>query len=49
MGQMADESGLGKVDANFVPLSPLSHLRRAKTVFPDREAVVYQNRRLTYR
>jgi fatty-acyl-CoA synthase len=48
MGQMADETGLGKVAANFVPLSPLSHLRRAKTVYPNREALVYQNTRRTF-
>ena len=49
MGWMADESGLGKNDANFVPLSPLSHLQRAASVFPDRLAVVYGDHRKTYR
>jgi len=49
MGQMADETGLGKVAANHVPLTPLSHLRRAKDVFADREALVYQDRRYTYK
>ncbi len=29
MGWMADETGLEKTAANFVPLTPLSHLRRA--------------------
>jgi fatty-acyl-CoA synthase len=48
MGQMADETGLGKVAANYVALTPLSHLRRARTVFPNREALVYQGRRLTW-
>lgn len=48
MGQMADETGLNKVAANHVPLTPLSHLRRAFDIFPDREALVYQDRRLTY-
>lgn len=48
MGQMADETGLGKVAANFVPLTPLSHLRRARIVYPDREALVYGARRLSY-
>ena len=29
MGWLADESGLGKTRANYAPLTPLSHLRRA--------------------
>jgi fatty-acyl-CoA synthase len=48
MAQMADETGLGKCPANYVPLTPLSHLNRALTVFPARTALVYQNRRRTY-
>ncbi|MDE9450976.1 AMP-binding protein [Aliiroseovarius sp. Z3] len=48
MGWMADETGLDKCAANFVPLTPLSHLRRAARVFPKREALVYGERRLTY-
>ena len=49
MGWLADESGLDKCRANFVPLSPLSHLRRAAHVFADHEALVYGARRFTYR
>jgi fatty-acyl-CoA synthase len=49
MGWMADETGLEKCAANFVPLSPLSHLNRAALVYPDREAVVYGPVRHTYR
>ncbi len=49
MGWLADETGLGKRRANFVPLTPLSHLNRAAQVFPDYEAVVYGDRRYTYR
>ncbi len=49
MGWMADETGLEKCDANFVPLTPLSHLRRAARVFPDEMAVVYGSHRTTYR
>src|SRR6056297_4346328 len=47
MGWMKDESGLEKNAANCVPLTPLSHLRRAARIFPDRLAVVYgdQHRR----
>ncbi len=48
MGWMADETGLDKCRANYVPLTPLSHLNRAARVFPDREALVYGNRRWTY-
>ncbi len=49
MGWMADETGLEKCAANFVPLTPLSHLRRAARVFPDREALVYGDLRWNYR
>ena len=41
MGWMNDETGLDKCAANYVPLTPLSHLRRAVQVFPDRLANVY--------
>ena len=49
MGWLKDESGLGKAAANFVPLTPLSHLNRAARVFPDRLAVVYGGHRPSYR
>ena len=48
MGWMNDETGLDKCDANHVPLTPLSHLRRASHVFADRDAVVYGDTRLSY-
>ncbi len=48
MGWMTDETGLDKTPANFVPLTPLSHLARAALVFGDREALVYGPMRLTY-
>jgi fatty-acyl-CoA synthase len=48
MGWMNDEAGLGKCAANYVPLSPLSHLRRAADVFANRTAVVYCDHRVTY-
>ncbi|WP_299691539.1 AMP-binding protein [uncultured Tateyamaria sp.] len=48
MGWMADETGLGKTPANYVPLTPLSHLRRAAHVFADHTAVVYGAHRVTY-
>jgi len=49
MGWLADETGLDKCAANFVPLTPLSHLRRAARVYPNHEALVYGDIRLTYR
>ena len=48
MGWMNDETGLEKCAANYVPLSPLSHLRRAADVFAARTAVVYGDHRVTY-
>jgi len=48
MGWMKDETGLDRTAANFVPLTPLSHLRRAAHVFADREALVYRGFRKTY-
>ncbi|MDA5557832.1 AMP-binding protein [Shimia sp. MMG029] len=48
MGWMADETGLEKCDANFVPLTPLSGLRRAAQVFPNRIAMVSGDTRRTY-
>ena len=48
MGWMSDESGLEKNEANYAPLTPLSHLRRASTVFSDRTAVIYGSHRKSY-
>ncbi|WP_428515216.1 AMP-binding protein [Roseovarius sp.] len=48
MGWMKDETGLEKHHANYVPLTPLSHLRRASHVFADHEALVYGSFRKTY-
>jgi 3-(methylthio)propionyl---CoA ligase len=48
MGWMADETGLNRTAANYVPLTPLSHLRRAAHVFADDVAVVYRTHRVTY-
>lgn len=49
MGWMRDEAGLEKRTANYVPLTPLSHLQRATEVFPDTVAVVHGPHRKTYR
>jgi fatty-acyl-CoA synthase len=48
MGWLADETGLDKNAANFVPLTPLSHLARAAKVFPTRTAVVWKAERWSY-
>ena len=48
MGWLADESGLGKTRANYAPLTPLSHLRRAADVFAHRTALVWKSTRLSY-
>ena len=48
MGWMADETGLEKNAANFVPLTPLSFLSRAGDVFAGETAVVYRGTRRTY-
>ncbi len=49
MGWMSDETGLEKCEANYVPLSPLSGLKRAATIFPDRPALVDGDIRHTYK
>ena len=48
MGWMSDETGLERRAANYVPLTPLSHLNRAKQVFADHEALVYGTTRRSY-
>jgi fatty-acyl-CoA synthase len=48
MGWLKDETGLEKNAANFVPLTPLSFLRRAVQIWPDHTAVVYGPHRKTY-
>ena len=48
MGWMADETGLEKRAANYVPLTPLSGLRRAAHVFANEPAVIYGTHRKTY-
>ena len=42
------ESNLDKNDANFVPLTPLSFLERAKDIYPNYEALVYESRSYTW-
>ena len=42
------ETNLDKNNANFVPLTPLSFLERAKDIYPNYEAVVYESRTYTW-
>ena len=42
------ETNLDKNNANFVPLTPLSFLERAKDIYPNYEAVVYESRKYTW-
>lgn len=48
MGWLPDESGLEKCAANYAPLTPLSHLRRAAEIFAHRPALVWKSTRLSY-
>jgi fatty-acyl-CoA synthase len=43
-----DEAFLKANAANFVPLSPLSHLARAADLWPDRTAIIYGDRRYSW-
>ena len=43
------EAGLDKNAANFVPLSPIGFLLRSAAVYPERTAVIYGERRYTWR
>jgi len=45
---MNDFEALPKLPANHVPLSPISFLRRAAHVYPQRVAVIHGRRRFTY-
>ena len=42
------EPNLDKIEANHIPLTPLSFLERAKDVYPDYEAIVYEDRKYTW-
>ena len=42
------EQNLDKNDANFVPLTPLTFLERAKDIYPNYEALVYEKRSYTW-
>jgi fatty-acyl-CoA synthase len=42
------ETGLDRNPANYVPLTPVSFMRRAARVFPDRVALIHGERRYSY-
>ena len=42
------EQYLEKNNANFVPLTPLSFLERAKDIYPNYEALIYEDRKYTW-
>ena len=48
MGWMSNEQGLEKTRANYVPLTPLSHLKRASIAFPNRLALSYGSKKYNY-
>ena len=41
-------TGLDKNKANYISLSPLSFITRAKDIYPNYESVVYGNRSYTW-
>eukprot|EP01035_Chromulina_nebulosa_P058694 gene58694-80381_t len=46
--QGAYSIGLDQTPANFVPLSPLSFLKRSAAVYPSHTSAVYEGRRFTW-
>ena len=42
------DKNLNKNGANFVPLTPLSFLQRAKDIYPNYEALIYEDRKYTW-
>ncbi len=42
------DTNLDKNNANYVPLTPLTFLKRAKEIYPNYEAVVYEDRKYTW-
>ena len=43
------EQGLERTEANFAPLTPITYLRRAAAVYPDKIAVIHGPARIAYR
>ena len=42
------DTNLDKNKANHIPLTPLTFLERAKDVYPNYEAIVYEDRKYTW-
>ena len=42
------ETNLDKNKANHVPLTPLSFIKRAKDIYPNYEAIIYEDRKYTW-
>ena len=42
------DQNLDKNKANFVPLTPLSFLERAKDIYPNYEALIYEDKKYTW-
>ena len=42
------DTNLEKNKANYIPLTPLSFLERAKEVYPNYEAIVYEDIKYTW-
>ncbi len=42
------ETGLDKNPANYTPLSPISLIERAASVYPDHTAVIHGDRRYSW-
>ncbi len=42
------DTNLDKNNANFVPLTPLTFLQRAKDIYPNYEALIYEDRKYTW-
>ena len=43
------DQNLDKNQSNFIPLSPITFLERAKDVYPDYEALVYRNKKYSWK
>ncbi len=42
------DTNLDKNEANYIPLTPLTFLKRAKDIYPDYDAVIYENRKYSW-
>ena len=42
------DTNLSKNAANYVPLTPLTFIKRAKEIYPDYEAIIYEDRKYSW-